>query len=259
MVEMQLYFIRHGQSTNNALPDDFEDRASRNRSEDPELTQKGLRQAELTGDALAFKNSALSVPHTPYGDADFQNRLGFGLTHLYCGLMVRAVHTGTIIGNRLGLPLLAHLDMHECGGIYLNKEVDNQKVIEILHGKGAAWLGRHYPDLQFVTPISDDGWWPGGKEDYPPRIERAFRVIEFLKNRHAGTNDRVGIITHGSFFAVLFRALFKLDLHVLRSGDQPYRLVYNNCGITRIDIENTRYFELVYLNRTCHLPDELIT
>jgi len=259
MVKMQLYFIRHGQSTNNALPDDFEDNASSNRSEDPDLSHKGILQAQLTAEALAHKDSSQAIPHTPYGDKDFQNRRGFGLTHLYSSLMIRAVHTGTIIGNRLGLPLTANVDMHECGGIYLQKEINNNKVIEILHGKGRSWFTRHYPGLQFTSQIAEDGWWPGGKEDYPPRIERAFRVIEFLKNRHAGTDDRIGIITHGSFFALLFRAFFKLDLHILRTADQPYRLIYNNCGITRIDFSDSRFFELIYLNRTCHLPDELIT
>jgi 2,3-bisphosphoglycerate-dependent phosphoglycerate mutase len=259
MVEMQLYFIRHGQSTNNALPDDFEDNASKNRSEDPDLTQKGTRQAELTAEALAFRDATLPIPHTPFGDEDFQNRRGFGLTHLYCGLMIRAVHTGTIIADRLDLPLVANVDMHESGGIYLGKEVNKSNVIEILHGKGRSWFDENYPKLQYVTPIPEIGWWPGGKEDYPPRMARAFRVIEFLKDRHAGTNDRVGIIAHGSFFTLLFRAFFKLDLNILRFADQPYRLVYNNCGITRIDFENSRYFELVYLNCTCHLPNELIT
>jgi 2,3-bisphosphoglycerate-dependent phosphoglycerate mutase len=259
MVEMQLYFIRHGQSTNNALPDDFEDNGSHDRSEDPDLTPRGIRQAKLTAQALAHKDLSLPLPHTPYGDKDFQNRRGFGLTHLYSSLMIRAVHTGTIIGDHLGLPLTANLDLHECGGIYLQKETNNNKVIEILHGKGKSWFARHYPNLQFTSQIAEDGWWPGGKEDYPPRIERAFRVIEFLKDRHAGKDDRVGIITHGSFFSLLFRAFFKLDLHILRTADQPYRLIYNNCGITRIDVTDARHFELIYLNRTCHLPDELIT
>ncbi len=259
MVGMQLYFIRHGQSTNNALPDDFEDNGSHNRSEDPDLTPRGILQAQITGEALAHQDTSQPIPHTPYGNKDFQNRLGFGLTHLYSSLMVRAVHTGTIISERLGLPLTANIDMHECGGIYLQKEVENHKVIEILHGKGRSWFSRHYPNLQFTSPVTEDGWWPGGKEDYPPRLERAFRVLEFLKDRHAGTDDRVGIITHGSFFAILFRAMFKLDLHILRSADQPYRLIYNNCGITRIDILNSRFFDLVYLNRTCHLPNDLIT
>jgi len=259
MVGMQLYFIRHGQSTNNALPDDFEDNGSNNRSEDPDLTPIGMRQAQLTAEALAVRNTTLLTPHTPYGDVDFQNRQAFDLTHLYCGLMVRAVHTGSIIADRLGLPLVANVDMHECGGIYLQRDVNNSKVIEIRHGKGRSWFAKNYPHLQVVSPIAEEGWWPGGKEDYPPRMERAFRVIEFLKNRHAGTNDRVGIITHGSFFAILFRAFFKLDLHILRTADQPYRLIYNNCGITRFNVENPRFIELVYLNRTCHLPDELVT
>ncbi len=259
MGKMQLYFIRHGQSTNNALPDDFEDNGSNNRSEDPDLTPIGIRQAQLTAEALAFQDPSFKIQHTPYGDGDFQNRSGFGLTHLYSGLMIRAVHTGTIIGDRLGLPLTAHVDMHECGGIYLQKEVNNKKIIEIMHGKGRTWFAENYPKLQFVSPVAESGWWPGGKEDYLPRIERAFRVIEFLKNRHAGTDDRIGIITHGSFFSIIFRAFFKLDLHILRSADQPYRLVYNNCGITRIDVVNPRFFELIYLNRTCHLPNDLIT
>ncbi|MEA4813263.1 MAG: histidine phosphatase family protein [Anaerolineaceae bacterium] len=256
---MQLYFIRHGQSTNNALLDDNEDQGSPSRSEDPDLTLNGVKQAQLTAEALAHSNPQHQICHSPYGDTDFQNRRGFDLTHLYCGLMIRAVHTGSIIAERLSLPLMACKDMHECGGIYLDKEIDGKKTVEILHGKGKTWFAKHYPSLQFHQPIAEAGWWPGGKEAPALQMERAFRVIQFLKDRHMGTNDRVGLITHGSFFILLFRALFKLDLQILRGADTPYHLVYNNCAITRFDFDETRIFKLIYLNRTCHLPDELIT
>ena len=110
---MQLYFIRHAQSTNNALY------AAGNgagvRSHDPALTELGRHQAECLAEFLAKAN-----PNTPTGQADPQNRAGFGLTHLYCSLMSRAVATGTVVAARLALPLRAWVDWHEEGGLYLD-------------------------------------------------------------------------------------------------------------------------------------------
>ena len=100
---MQFYFIRHGQSTNNEL-------ATRNgshqgRHQDPELTDRGRRQAECLA---RFLNQPRSV--TVSDARDRQNAAGFGITHLYASLMVRAVHTATIVGDVLHLPIVAWED-----------------------------------------------------------------------------------------------------------------------------------------------------
>ncbi|HEY3341640.1 MAG TPA: histidine phosphatase family protein, partial [Anaerolineae bacterium] len=97
---MQLYFIRHGQSANNALWNATGE--SGGRSYDPELTEIGCSQANLVAQFLRQGDPALTSRGT-----DPQNLTGFGITHLYCSLMVRAASTGHAIADALDLPLHA--------------------------------------------------------------------------------------------------------------------------------------------------------
>jgi hypothetical protein len=117
---MQLYFIRHGQSENNALW--MSTGSHIGRSEDPGLTEVGRQQSELLAQFLSQADS------TPQQLADFQNVAGFGITHLYTSLMIRAVATGTIIAKALDLPLVAWEDLHEYGGIYLRDEQTDERI-----------------------------------------------------------------------------------------------------------------------------------
>ena len=68
---MELYLIRHGQSTNNR---------GDARVPDPPLTELGKQQADRTGKALG----------------------NLGITRLYCSAMLRAVQTAAIVGGHLG-------------------------------------------------------------------------------------------------------------------------------------------------------------
>ncbi len=79
---MQLYYIRHGQSVNNAnwTTDGFVE------SSDAPLTEIGAQQAQLTAEYLE-KNQPV-IEHKGWNS---DNRNGFGLTHLYTSLMERAV------------------------------------------------------------------------------------------------------------------------------------------------------------------------
>lgn len=249
---MQLYFIRHGQSENNAIWDEKSYSAAR--VSDPRLTEKGVLQASYLAEFLA-QSRATS------GDdwIDSQNCAGFKLTHLYCSFMERAIQTGSILSERLGIPLFAHPDMFEVGGIYLETLVEDQPVISTEYGLTPADLKQRYPKLQWVQPIGDQGWWQGGREDRPARMERAKKVIAYLYEQHGGTEDRVAVITHGSFFGYLFRTLFHLDLEYTGStGSLPYGLLLNNCGITRFEISEQKA-TLVYHNRVDFMPCELIT
>jgi len=79
---MQLYFIRHAQSTNNELYESTG--SSYGRNEDPELTELGIKQASALAEFLQTGN--------PNGGArkETASPKGFGLTHLYSSLMRRA-------------------------------------------------------------------------------------------------------------------------------------------------------------------------
>jgi 2,3-bisphosphoglycerate-dependent phosphoglycerate mutase len=111
---MQLYFIRHGQSLNNALWGQTQDVKSF--IVDPELTNIGRRQAEYLAGYLKESQPEAGDPIW-----DPQNITGFGITHLYTSLMLRAVQTGSVISQQLGLPLNAWIDLHERGGLVLDE------------------------------------------------------------------------------------------------------------------------------------------
>ena len=220
---MELYLIRHGQSTNNARWETLDGRSTVPVS-DPTLTEKGVRQAELLAEFLAFPKE---------NEEDFwrdpQNRHGFGLTHVYCSLMKRAIHTGSIISRRLGLPLRGLPDAHEVGGIFRELVVDD--LVETRRG---------------------------GKEDSSLPLLRAQEVLNWIKERHMGSDDRLAIVTHGGFSNYLMRAMLQISPEEPDNRKLGYRLIYNNCAISRFDFIDNRVF-MVYNNRADFLTDELIT
>lgn len=247
---MQLYFIRHAQSANNALFAAGKNSAVR--SHDPALTQLGRRQAERLAEALAHTSgnaSGNASPNAPADQGDPQNRAGFGLTHVYCSLMVRAVATGAAVAARLGLPLLAWPAWHEEGGLYLDGEHGERLPIA---GPGRAELARDFPNLVLPDHLDDSGWWNRPFEELAERPARARQVLAELAQRHGGTDNRVAVISHGGFYNHVLGAL--LD------GLPPYRLSYlmNNTGITRLAFMPESNY-LVYQNRCDHLPEALVT
>lgn len=91
---------------------------------------------------MPFSRRAIAAPIMRKG---FQNRAEYGLTHLYCSLMERAVQTGSIIASILDVPLFGVPDLHEVGGIYYDEVIDGVSSIRIEHGLTPAYLKRTYP------------------------------------------------------------------------------------------------------------------
>jgi 2,3-bisphosphoglycerate-dependent phosphoglycerate mutase len=260
---MQLYFIRHGQSVNNALWSTIG--CSTNRVEDPELTKTGVRQAELVSELLADSELAPSdsadspsgsefapagSAESPSGSAESEpdgaNPGGFSLTHLYTSLMVRAVQTGTIISRRVGVPLTAWQDLHECGGIYL----EGSKIP--LPGKSREYFETNFPELNLPDSLDHRGWWNLPFEEDVDRKQRTHRVVERLRQVHGDTDHRVGFIAHGEFYIRLLYYLLQIP-----DGNRTW-FTLNNAGITRVDMDPI-YLNVVYLNRIEFLPKHLIT
>jgi 2,3-bisphosphoglycerate-dependent phosphoglycerate mutase len=240
---MQLYFIRHGQSENNALW--MSTGSHIGRCEDPGLTEVGRRQTDLLARFLGQAD-----PNLAANGSDLQNVAGFGITHLYTSLMVRAVATGTIIADALGLPLVAWEDLHEWGGIYLKDEQTDERTG--LPGRNRAYFETHYPDLVLPDSLGEAGWWNRPFEEPELRLPRAQRVLRDLLERHGGTDDRVTVVSHGGFFNYLLAAILDMP------GRESYRFVLNNAGLSRIEFHDEDTW-LVYLNRVDFLPRELIT
>jgi len=242
---MQLYFIRHAQSINNAL---WQENGHNNgRKADPLITEIGKQQAERVGAFLA--ESGLDFEQ---GWGGPKNVCGFGITHLYCSLMERAVQTGTIIADQLGLGLIAKVDLHETGGIFLKEVINGQEGYYGLPGHNRQYFENRYPRLILPKELDESGWW---KQDLEPReayLPRAKHVLDDLMKSHAGTEDRVGVIIHGGIFKYIFEILFNFN------AEKEFTVFVNNCSITRIDLIEDKTL-LMYLNRIDFLPPELIT
>ena len=240
---MQFYFIRHAQSVNNALYDETGSWNSRN--EDPELTVKGQQQAQHLAQFVA--QADVNFDPDRRNEA---NRFGFGFTHIYTSLMVRAASTGTPLADALGLPLVAWLDVHETGGIFLDDLATGEQIG--LPGKTRADFEARFPNLVLPAELDHTGWWNRPFETDDERPARARRFLTELLARHGGTDDRVAVVSHGAFYNRVLAALLKIAY-----GDGWWFGV-NNTGITRIDFRENE-IGLMYLNRTDHLPRELIT
>jgi 2,3-bisphosphoglycerate-dependent phosphoglycerate mutase len=240
---MEFYFIRHGQSTNNLL---WQRTGSTNgRSEDPKLTETGQQQVRLLAQFLRH-----TPPNAAAANRDTQNIGGFGITHLYTSLMVRAVATGTAVADALGLPLTAWQDLHEGGGIFLDDEATGER--NGRPGKNRAFFAAHYPDLILPDSLDDIGWWNRPYEEHEERPARAKRVLRELLERHGATDDRVAVVSHGGFYNYFLWELLGLPQ---REG---FWFALSNTGITRVDFDGDNV-GLVYSNRTDFLPKELVT
>lgn len=241
---MQLYFIRHAQSFNNALTG--EDDSAENRREDPELTGLGRQQAEKLAEFLRRGS--------PFGGRFNQESEegGFQISHLYTSLMVRSVATGAILAKKLGIPLVAWVDVHERGGIYLEDPTTGETTG--LPGKDQAYFEEQFPGLRIPEDdMQDTGWWDSRPfEERAQWPERARGFFEELLERHGGTDDRVAVISHGGFYNDFLRIL----LHLPADADIWFTLY--NAAITRIDFNEDRT-SITYHNRMDYLPPELIS
>lgn len=246
---MQLYFIRHGQSTNNAHWND----PNYKEDPDPALTELGLAQAKATAEYLE--------QHQPITDPqawNVHNRYGYGITRVYCSLMERAVHTASIMARKLGVPFAAWEEIHESGGIFGR---DGEVKLQGLPGRSRVWFEANYPDLTLPVHLDGAGWWNRPFETEEEAYLRAGRVWAELLARYKDQADRpeerLIFVSHGGFFVHLMCAILNLPWKNAAHGLKSWFLL-NNCSISRIDVHKEEV-TVCYLNRTDHLPIELFT
>lgn len=234
---MQLFLIRHGESENNVL---FrQNGGTTGRVSEPRLTELGAHQANLLAEHVA----------RPFTPPDELNMNGYGLTHLYSSLMVRAVQTATAVAQATKLPLHAWELVHEGGGIFEHDEETG--TYTGLPGENRRFYETHFPHLILPETVGEEGWWNRPYETRPQMMARVETFLEELLARHGRTEDKVAIVSHGGFINGVLRTIFGVY-----DGDEAvnwsvwYKI--NNTAITRIDF-NDGNVSLAYHNRTCHL------
>jgi 2,3-bisphosphoglycerate-dependent phosphoglycerate mutase len=253
---MQFYFIRHGQSENNALWDRSGPRLERH--PDPELTELGHKQAQHLAQFLSRYCVPCELTETEgYQDTartdfaardDAQNVDGIKLTHLYCSPMIRCIETGTYLSQALGLPLVLWEHPHEVGGIFC--ETESGEYVG-LPGNDRGYLRARYKDLVLPEGWGVGGWWNRPFEEREQRILRAQHFHRELMRRHGNSEDRVAVVSHAGFFNYWMRVALDWPY----TADKGFRK--NNAAISRVDLgERT---SVMYVNRTAFLPGKLIS
>jgi 2,3-bisphosphoglycerate-dependent phosphoglycerate mutase len=247
---MELYFIRHGQSINNANWDnsDYKEHP------DPFLTEMGLEQAEVLAKYLKKKQHITNDKVW-----NIQNQYGFGFTHIYTSLMERAVATAAPTARALEtVPFTAWTEIHEEGGIYAREQDANQSG---LSGRPRSFFEKNFAALKLPEGYDETGWWNRPFETEEERQPRADKALTELIARHGDKEgqleQRIALVSHGGFFVRLISAMLKLPW---RQGahDMKSWFILNNCSISRFDIRKGEIL-IAYINRTDHLPARLIT
>jgi 2,3-bisphosphoglycerate-dependent phosphoglycerate mutase len=247
---MELYFIRHGQSLNNAHWEDpdYQD------VPDPWLTQTGLAQAQHLARFLGEHQQ-----RDPLIVRNSQNQHGFGLTHIYTSLMVRAVKTATPVARAVGLPLVAWPEIHETGGMFAR---DQENRYSGLPGESRSFFEKNFPNLTLPDWLDNTGWWNRPFEEHEDRKIRAAKVWEELKTRHGDRKNhpehRVALVSHGGFHVHLFSAALGIDMRRMDDHRHVFWVTMNNCAITRLDFKDDQLV-VAYTNRNDFIPPKIVT
>ena len=247
---MQLYYIRHAQSVNNARW--VKTRSSEEREPDPGLTEAGHQQAQLLAEYLAYRERDVAT------EEDNHNRQGFDITHLYSSLMVRSVTTGHYISELLDLPLLGLEVVHEIGGIYETDRDTGERIG--LPGASSTDFKEAFPRLKWPEGADEKGWWRSrAAEEWETVPGRAQDFLKFLQKQHGNSDDRVAVVSHAGFFHALMHVLLSYERFNDRLDEvREIGFLVNNSSVSRFDFEEDR-IRISYLNRVDHLPPELIT
>ena len=242
---MELFIIRHGQSTNNVsmIYD------ARDREADPPLTELGVRQAAKVATYLA---TGENFDHwVERKTEDRETMQGFGITRLYCSPMLRTLQTTLPISKALNLQPEIWPDLHEHGGLHL--DTGDERGILGFPGLGRSAINEQFPGYILHDSITEAGWYDfsHGVEDIASAMARAIRVANVLRAQ-ANSQQRIGLIIHGTFADALIKALLNM-----LPNHEVYFLMYNT-AITRIDFRRDGKTVPRFMNRVEHLaPDEV--
>lgn len=240
---MQLFFIRHGQSENNALW--ARDGSAEKRVPDPHITETGRRQLQETARFLDFcLTSDLSAGVDP------SCGLETGHVVLFCSLMTRAVESATILSERLNLPIYAQLDIHENGGIYRDDMQTGGRIGE--SGLSKKDFEQRYPHVQLPSGMNHDGWWNRPFEEREVRRDRAAAVLTRLIENHAATTDTLIMVSHAGFYNYFLREVLGMP------NDTKVWFELFNGAVTLLNFDREDV-SIFYHNRYDFMPLDIVT
>jgi len=200
-----------------------------------------IRHGESDGNAGSDHYDDAALTERGWAQARFvaQALAGEGIQALYSSPLTRSLETAAEIRAALGLRVHAWPDLAEKWGTGRDVMTANE-------------VARRWPDVALPEDMAEE-WWPQDlPEDEAAAYRRAARVEAALRERFEETEARVALVGHGTFGAILMSRLL---------GAPPCgytRFSQSNCCISLVEVLPQRA-KLVFHNRTCHLPGELIT
>lgn len=113
-------------------------------------------------------------------------------------------------------------------------------------------INKYYSSVELNQPIDwPDAWWlPLEGESRDVCYERASVVLDLLKQRHNGKNERIAIVCHGAFGSVLLTVLTESP------PSDHNRFSFTHAGISCVKISGDGYASILFSNYFSHLyPD----
>ncbi len=237
---MQIYLVRHGQSTGNATPNKVKP------YDDYPLTELGEQQAERLGVHLRDNVEVDQASDTLAWREGDHEYLRYRFKRLLCSPMQRALQTATPTVRSLELRAEIWPDLFEVGGLR-NKGLKRSEIRE------------RFPDFGIPKDIDSEGWWGGVVETRAQAHARAKEVVATLKERARDEwrGDNILLVGHGDFTRLLLLGLLN-QLPDDAGKRHPVHYETYNTSIARVDLDSNQA-GLRYVNRVGHLPPDMVT
>ena len=204
----RLYLIRHGQSAGNA--------EGRFGGHGPTpLSELGLRQAELTAEALSKEN----------------------VSAIYSSDLYRAVQTAEPLSRLAGVPVLT-------------KAAFRERNVGVLEGLTFDESKQHHPKDYYALVNRNYHHVITRGESYRQLVKRAMNELWEIMRRHQG--ERIAVYSHTG--AICFMTLHLMGA-IRRDTKQTPWLITSNCGINRFEIRGRSNIRVLAINDTRHLSD----
>lgn len=193
---LEVFFVRHAQSENNALHETCQSREEymRRRSADPTLSSVGAAQAK----ALVGKLSREISPGSKVS--------------VWTSPLTRTLLTIEPTARAFGLNPIVDVELFETYGSF--EEVDGVNVVK--PGKTRDAIAAEFPGYD-VSRVNQDGWYAGHDFETLEECEsRAARLIVRLRNEALRLQDApsdecnqhaVVIVSHGNFLSEVMKGL----------------------------------------------------
>lgn len=256
MSKVRVILVRHGESENNAFAGISRASYLANRKADPQLTERGVKQAHAV--AEWFRSSPAATLYRP-------------VDCLFVSPFLRTMQTAKEFQTALQISPNVVTDIFESGGMY---SLDD--------GVGVGGLNRDqmttmFPGYNIPDDVDEDGWYVlrgqrDGKEKREHCFARAKRVVERLKVmakelakndtmneiddnedsdglHHSGAIKRIVMVVHGDVMNDILCAALqcKWEHHVFE---------HYNTSVTSFDIYPSGETVLLQMNSVNHLTNE---